>query len=160
MKELFSLGHLYPSDFLAEGEEPKTEKVEMKLIMDDDGLVRLEKTAPMNQMYGKYWYRSGVNQTMKDALKDVVDSVLKVRKLKEKDMWVDIASNDGTLLGFVPKQYVTVGVDPADDTYKNEAAKKCTYIIQDFFSANVFREHVGDKKASVITSIAMFYDVP
>src|SRR3972149_8454702 len=104
MKELFSLGKLYPSDFLKEGEEPTTEKVELKLIMDDDGLVRLEKTAPMNKMYGKYWYRSGINATMKDALKDVADSILKKQELKDSDVWLDIASNDGTLLSNVPKK--------------------------------------------------------
>src|SRR3990167_6454642 len=108
MKELFSLGEIYPSDFLAEGEEPKTEKVEMKLIMDNDGLVRLEKIAPMNQMYGKYWYRSGVNQTMKDALKDVVESILKTEKQQEQNVWVDIACNDGTLLSYVPNYYLTI----------------------------------------------------
>lgn len=154
-KELFSLGEIYPSDFLAEGQEPTTEKVELKLIMDDDGLVRLEKTAPMNKMYGKYWYRSGINQTMKDALKDVVYSIL---KLKKSGNWLDIACNDGTLLSYVPVTFVTVGVDPAEDSFKDEAKKHCDFHIQDFFSKEIFKGE--NPKFDVITSIAMFYDVP
>lgn len=160
MKELFSLGNIYPSDFLKEGEKPKTDKVELKLIMDDDGLVRLEKTAPMNQMYGKYWYRSGINSTMREALKDVVDSILKIQKLKEGDIWVDIACNDGTLLSYVPKEVRRVGIDPADDSYKFESVKHANRIIQEFFSKEVFEDKLPGKKAKVVTSIAMFYDVP
>lgn len=159
MKELFSLGEIYPSDFIREGEEPKTEKVEMKLIMDDDGLVRLEKTAPANQMYGKYWYRSGINSTMKEALKDVVDSILKVQPLKEGDIFLDVACNDGTLLSYVPIEYIRIGIDPAEDSYQREAYKHCTLHRQDFFSKDIYYE-MTLKKASVVTSIAMFYDVP
>lgn len=160
MKKLFSLGEIYPSDFLAPGEEPTTDKVEMKLIMDNDGLVRLEKTAPMSKMYGKYWYRSGINETMRNALKDVVDSILKVQKIGKDDIWLDIACNDGTLLSFVPKECTRIGCDPADDTYKWESIRHAQFIIQEFFSKEVFKHRLPGKKAKVITSIAMFYDVP
>lgn len=160
MKELFSLGEIYPSDFLKDGEEPTTEKVELKLIMDDDGLVRLEKTAPMNKMYGKYWYRSGINSTMKEALKDVVDSILKIHKLKDKSIWVDIAANDGTLLSFVPENLLRVAIDPADDTYKNECINHCDLHVQNFFSKVNYYRFATQRKASVVTSIAIFYDVP
>lgn len=160
MKELFSLGEIYPSDFLAEGQEPTTEKVELKLIMDDDGLVRLEKTAPMNKMYGKYWYRSGINQTMKDALKDVVDSILKVQEIKENETWLDIACNDGTLLSFVPDRCYKIGIDPADDTFREDSKQHADLIIQDFFSKQAYIDNSSTNKAKVVTSIAMFYDVP
>lgn len=161
MIKLFSLGELYPSDFLADNEKPSTEKVEMKLMMDPlNGLVRLEKTAPMNKMYGKYWYRSGINNTMKLALKDVVQSICKVQKLEAGDIWLDIASNDGTLLSYVPKYVHSIGCDPADDTFKNEALTHADEIIQDFFSYDAFyHERSKQDKAKVITSIAMFYDV-
>lgn len=160
MKELFSLGEIYPSDFLKEGEEPTTEKVELKLIMDDDGLVRLEKIAPTSQMYGKYWYRSGINSTMKEALKDVVDSILKIQPVKENDIWLDIACNDGTLLSYVPKEITRIGIDPAEDSYKWESIQHSQFIIQEFFSKEVFEHKLPGKKVKVVTSIAMFYDVP
>ena len=53
MKELFTLGELYVSDFLKDGESPP-DPVEMKLMLDENGSVRLEKSAPPSSMYGKY----------------------------------------------------------------------------------------------------------
>ena len=160
MKELFTLGQLYVSDFLKMDELPSTEKIEMKLLLDDNGAVRLEKSAPSHTMYGKYWYRSGINVTMKNELKNVVESITKIVKLKEGDLWIDIACNDGTLLSFLPKELVRIGVDPADDSYKNESKQHADLIIQDYFGAKTFKESkFGNMKAKVITSIAMFYDL-
>lgn len=158
---LFSLGDIYVSDFLKEGEAPRGEKVEMKLLLEErTGAVKLEKAAPLETMYGKYWYRSGINGTMKTELNNIVKSVLDIIKLKENDLWIDIACNDGTLLSFVPERFIRVGIDPADDSYKVESEKVSNLIIQDFFSADVFkRSKFGQLKASVITSIAMFYDL-
>lgn len=159
--ELFSLGDLYVSDFLQPGESPRAKPVEMKLLLEQStGAVKLEKSAPLDAMYGKYWYRSGINNTMKMELKDIVDSIVKVVGHKENDLWIDIACNDGTLLGFVPKDFIKVGIDPADDSYKAESEKVANLIIQDFFSEKAFRQSkFGGLKAKVITSIAMFYDL-
>lgn len=156
-EELFSLGEIYPSDFLKEGETPATEKVELKLMRDDNGLIRLEKTAPLNKMYGKYWYRSGINQTMRRALLDVVNSVLKMHDFKKGDKWLDIACNDGTLLSFVPKTFTRIGVDPVEGSIYEQAKEHCEHHEQTFFSSDIFG---NDFKANVVTSIAMFYDVP
>lgn len=160
MKELFSLGELYVSDFLKEGEVPRTGKIEMKLMMDDDGTVRLERTAPHDTMWGKYWYRSGINLTMKMELKDIVESIRNVTKLNDNDLWIDIACNDGTLLSYLPNNLTKVGIDPADDTYRIESEKQADLIIQDYFTADGFQKSkFGNMKAKVVTSIAMFYDL-
>lgn len=155
MKELFTLGELYISDFIAKDAVPQTNKVEMKLMMEESGAVRLEKCAPLDAMYGKYWYRSGINATMKNELKSIVDSILSISKLKTNDLWIDIASNDGTLLSFVPKNILRMGIDPADNTFVEEAKQHANLIIQDYFSAKYF----NNLKAKVVTSIAMFYDL-
>jgi hypothetical protein len=160
MKELFSLGELYVSDFLKAEDSPRADKVEMKLLLDDNGAVRLEKQAPKEAMYGRYWYRSGINATMTNELKGIVESITGVISLQNNDLWIDIACNDGTLLSFILPNVVKVGIDPADDTYKAESEKRADLIIQDYFSADVFKQSkFGDKKAKVITSIAMFYDL-
>ena len=159
--ELFSLGELYVSDFITGNEQPRGGKVEMKLILDDvDKTVRLEKTAPLNVMFGKYWYRSGTNNTMKKELSNIVDSILHVKELKENDVWIDIACNDGTLLSYLPKNIIKIGIDPVDDSFKVESEKHADLIIQDYFSADLFKSSkFGKCKAKVITSIAMFYDL-
>ena len=164
MKELFTLGKLNVSDFLPMEDgilhrEPK--KYELKLAIEETtGAIRLTDCAPLDSMYGKYWYRSGINQTMKDELKNVVDSILKVTKLKENDIWLDIACNDGTMFDYIPDNIIKIGIDPADDSYKEESEKKADLIIQDFFSYKTYsKSKFGKMKAKVISIIAMFYDL-
>lgn len=161
MKELFTLGDLYVSDFLKDGELPRGGRVEMKMMFDDEtSCVRLEKCAPAESMYGKYWYRSGTNQTMRNELKNIVDSITFVKKLNYGDLWLDIACNDGTLLSYVPQIAIRVGVDPVDDSFKSESTKHSDLIIQDYFNSKSYKSSMyGGKKASVITTIAMFYDL-
>lgn len=161
MKELINLGYLYMSDFIKDNEKPRSGKHELKLILDENiNAPRLENPPPNSDMFGKYWYRSGVNETMKNELRDIVNSVLNIKKLDDGDIWVDIASNDGTLLSFLPKNLVKIGIDPADDTYKKEAEKHAEIIVQDYFSLDAYKKtKYGDKKSSVITCIAMFYDI-
>lgn len=160
-QDLFSLGELYVSDFLSDNESPRHSPVEMKLILENDTkLVKLEKSAPMNVMYGKYWYRSGINNTMKTELKNIVESITNVLDFNENDLWIDIACNDGTLLSFIPNNLIKVGIDPVDDTYKKESEKYANLIIQNYFTSDEFKKSkFGNLKAKVVTSIAMFYDL-
>lgn len=162
MTELFSLGKIYPSDFLKPDEQPRSEPVELKLVMEDNGVVHLSEMAPLSAMYGeRYWYRSGVNKSMRDELKDIVDSIFKVYKVKPGCVFLDIASNDGTLLSNVPEEMIKVGIDPVGGEIKEEAEKHADDIVQDFFSEEVYlKSKFGYKKVSICTIISMFYDVP
>jgi len=159
MKEIFTLGNLYVSDFIAEGEPPRGGQVEMKLVWDESrNAPRLEEITPPEFMYGQYWYRSGTNFTMTNELAGIVESVKSVYKLKDGSVWLDIACNDGTLLSFVPKTCQRVGIDPVDDSYVAESIKHADVIVQDYFNASAYNNRVLDK-ASVVTIIAMFYDL-
>jgi len=72
---------------------------------------------------------------------------------------LDIACNDGTLLKQIPDKFIKLGIDPADDTFVAESSKWGT-VVQDYFSWDAYqRTGHGDKKAKVITTIAMFYDL-
>jgi SAM-dependent methyltransferase len=160
-KKLFSLGELYVSDFINTEEDARAGKHDMTLVIDERyGAARLEKCTPIHSMFGKYWYRSGINQTMKTELKGIVDSVTSVQKLNEGDLWLDIACNDGTLLSFVPDGIKKLGIDPAEDSFKNESSKIADEVIQDFFTLENFKKSkFKKKKAKVVTCIAMFYDL-
>jgi len=160
-KKLFSLGELYVSDFINKDEDARAGKHDMTLVIDERyGAARLEKCTPIHSMFGKYWYRSGINQTMKTELKGIVDSVTSVQKLNEGDLWLDIACNDGTLLSFVPDGIKKLGIDPAEDSFKNESSKIADEVIQDFFTLENFKKSkFKKKKAKVVTCIAMFYDL-
>ncbi len=161
MIELFSLGDLYVSDFINDGDSPRGGKVEMKMMLEENtGAVRLEKSAPLDTMYGKYWYRSGINATMKNELKGITENILSLIKLKENDIWLDIACNDGTLLSFLPKNLIRIGIDPVDDSFKKESEKQADLIIQDYFTYESWnKSKFKNQKAKVVTSIAMFYDL-
>ena len=156
-----NLGELFMSDFTKENETPRGGRHELKLVLDENiGAPRLENPPPIGEMFGKYWYRSGINNTMTKELGDVVDSVLKIKKLNENDLWLDIACNDGTLLKQVPSNLIRIGVDPADNSYKEESEKHSNLIIQDYFSKNVYRDSkFGATDAKVVTCVAMFYDI-
>lgn len=157
MLDLLTLGPIHVSDFLAPDEEVRHEPVELRLQMDPHtNLVRLADVVDPAFMYGRYWYRSGINASMRADLQDVVQSIRKVQPLGDGDVWLDIACNDGTLLSFVPDDLKRVGIDPADDTFRDEAAKHADVIVQDFFSAAAYPlAH----RAKVVTCIAMFYDL-
>lgn len=160
-KELFSLGKLYPSDFLKPDEQPRCQPVELKLIMDEDGVVCLEKSAPKEVMWGeKYWYRSSISSTMQGQLRDVVKSTLEVIKVQDGDIWCDIAGNDGYMLSQVPRSLIRINIDPANDTFRLEAEKRCDLVIQDYFSADVYKNSkFGKQKAKIVSVISMFYDL-
>lgn len=123
------------------------------------GLVQLKHTYPAELMYAEYWYMSGVNQTMKDALKDISNSATSVVELSPGDTVVDIGCNDGTLL----KSYELdgldkVGFDPAQNVAKFFEGEPFTRIV-DFFNSEAFKLARPNKKAKIVTSIAMFYDL-
>jgi SAM-dependent methyltransferase len=162
MKKLLELGEHYVSDFVKPGNLTGREAKpwSLDLYLDESiGAVRLDGVAPLDTMYGQYWYRSGINTSMTKQLGDIVAEISTRVTTSSGDVWLDIACNDGTLLRQAPEYMTKIGIDPADDSYVAESSKHGT-IVQDFFSWDAYqRTGHGDKKAKVITCIAMFYDL-
>lgn len=90
---MLSLGNLYVSDFLKTEEHSSSrKKYPLELEMNKDiGAPRLTVMPPSSEMWGKYWYRSGTNATMKKDLKSIVDEICDRVFLEEGDLWCDIA---------------------------------------------------------------------
>jgi len=126
---------------------------------DSCGLVQLNHNYDLTVLYGdNYGYRSGLNKSMVMHLASVVEKIKKKVKIKKGDIVVDIASNDGTLLQSYQLKGVTlVGIDPTIKKFKSFYASNIQ-TISDFFSAKVYKRKFS-KKAKVVTSIAMFYDL-
>jgi NDP-4-keto-2,6-dideoxyhexose 3-C-methyltransferase len=159
MKKLLDIGELFVSDFV-QTQPADRKKYSLDLYLDETtGAVRLhpDALAPHNTMWGTYWYRSGINNSMRRELSSIVREITDRVKLVEGDVWLDIACNDGTLLSNVPKNITRIGIDPCDDSYLEESSKHGT-IVQDYFNKENFFK-VSEKKAKVITCIAMFYDL-
>jgi hypothetical protein len=96
---------------------------------------------------------------MTKELGNIVEEITSRVRLNEDDVWLDIACNDGTLLRQVPNNLIKIGIDPADDSFVS-GSSKMAIIVQDYFSYNSYqRTGHGEKKAKVITTIAMFYDL-
>jgi len=124
------------------------------------GLLQLEHSYDLSEMYGlNYGYRSGLNQSMVDHLKNKVAKICKLITLTERDVVVDIGSNDcTTLLAYPQNRSKLVGIDPTGIKF-SEYYPAHIKLIPDFFSAKLFKEYFQNKKARVITSFSMFYDL-
>lgn len=124
------------------------------------GLVQLRQSYDKKEMYGaRYGYHSGLNPSMVRHLHGKVRKLLERVSLKKGDLVLDIGSNDSTLLQAYPKDgYGLVGIDPTGPQFKKYYPKHVE-LIPDFFSAALVRERFGERKAKIITSISMFYDL-
>ncbi len=159
--ELFSLGDMYISDFLPAQGSPRSEKVPLVMMLaPKSGLVQLAHTANFDDMYRHYWYRSGTNEAMVAELKDIATSTAKLMRLEAGDVFIDIACNDGTLLSFIDSSVKRVGFDPAHNTYEEANKQNFDLFVNDYFSAKSYKNSpLGSKKAKIVTTIAMFYDL-
>jgi SAM-dependent methyltransferase len=162
-----SLGNLASCGFF-----PKTKAQQVGhgflnlLVCNQCGLVQLDRDFETSSLFGvDYGYESKLNASMvlhlnqlaKEAY-DFAQASTSVRNI------LDIGSNDGTFLNWFAQseleELTLVGIDPAIDQLAENYASEIVKI-SDFFSADLIRGLLGDKiKFDLITSIAMFYDLP
>ena len=164
LKKVIDLGPQYlQGSFVKPGKEmPSTRKIDCTLVrcnpQEDEnacGLLQMEHSVPSEILYAAYWYRSGTNNTMRNHLKDIVDSVANTIPNIKHPLVLDIGCNDGTLLGYYPKNFIKYGCDPSDVA---QEVKEAT-VVQDIFPSEELFKMLEGKKLDVITSIAMFYDL-
>jgi NDP-4-keto-2,6-dideoxyhexose 3-C-methyltransferase len=124
------------------------------------GLLQLAHSYDLNEMYGdNYGYRSGLNPSMVSHLHGSIRRIEERIPLSAGDVALDIGSNDCTTLkAYSVEGLELVGMDPSAGKFIEHYPRHVT-LIEDFFSARRFREAFGDRKARVVTSFAMFYDL-
>ena len=133
---------------------------------DSCNLVQLKELAPLDDMYGfTYGYRTSLSPVMINHIKKKYFKILNNKFLKDKTNILDIGSNDGTFLNFFQdnKKYKLFGIDPSAEKFK-KFYKKGINVIYDFFSEKKIieflnKKKIKNKKFSLITSFAMFYDL-
>ncbi|MEU7564083.1 class I SAM-dependent methyltransferase [Streptomyces eurythermus] len=125
------------------------------------GLVQLRHTPDADLMYGDdYGYRSGIRPFMIHHLHDKVAAILDLVELGPRDLVVDIGSNDATLLRGYPEDGPRlVGIDPTGGKFRDRYPANAELVV-DYFSRKTFEDRFGRQRAKVVTSIAMFYDLP
>ena len=141
---ILDLGEHYVSAFTDTFEEAfEGDKYPLKLIYDENlKCPVLSEQPPFDMMWGKYWYQSGINGKMVNDLHKVVDSINEIVNYKEDDIWLDIASNDGTLLKYVNDKYKKVGCDPVSGVIAQIGESNCDVFINDYFTAEKYLEKV------------------
>jgi hypothetical protein len=126
----------------------------------DSGLLQMKQSYNLEEMYGmNYGYRSGLNQSMVDHLQNKVRHLQRLRPLSSGDLVIDIGSNDATTLkSYSVPGLRAVGIDPTGEKFR-EFYNDSISLIPDFFSADAFKAKFPGGRASIVTSIAMFYDL-
>ena len=114
------------------------------------GLLQLGDLIDPDLLYRNFWYASGINQTMRDALKEIVDDAF---AFHGSGNWLDIGANDGTLLEYVPEGFTRIACEPALN-FQEDLDEVSDRVVMDYFKADDY-----DEKFEVITSAAMFYDL-
>jgi hypothetical protein len=124
------------------------------------GLLQLQHSFDLGEMYGdNYGYRSGLNASMVKHLHRKVERILKLVRLDGDPVIVDIGSNDSTTLQAYPATGCTlVGIDPTGSKFRQYYPPHIG-LIPDFFSGQQFRNAFPNRKARVVTSFSMFYDL-
>jgi len=163
LKKIIDLGPQYlQGSFIKPGKEmPGTRRIRCTLMRcnpeEDEnacGLLQMQHSVPSEILYAAYWYRSGTNNTMRNHLKGIVESIIALIK-KGNVAVLDIGCNDGTLLNNYPSSFKKYGIDPSDVAGEVKNAK----VVQDIFPSEELFKMLEGTKLDVITSIAMFYDL-
>ncbi len=150
-----SLTGVFPSS-----KQAKVTEGPLKLVLcPDSQLLQLKHNYDLSELYGdNYGYRSGLNLSMVNHLNNKVNELKKLTSISKNDIVLDIGSNDGTLLkSYRIDECIRVGIDPTGNKFKDYYDN--IHLIADFFSSKKFQDIFPNKKAKVITSISMLYDL-
>lgn len=124
------------------------------------GLLQLRHSYDLSEMYGlNYGYRSGLNAGMVRHLQEKIFHLEKTHPLPPGAVVLDIGSNDATSL----KAYQTpgirrIGIDPTGVKFARYYTDGLE-LVPDFFARAAFDRVAAGRRAEIITSISMFYDL-
>ena len=165
--ETFSLFELnnFPltGRFPKKGEETMTGDLSFS-VCKECKLIQLEQAYSPEDLYSEYYYRSSINNTMRNHLANLVIDILNRYGFKKPGKWLDIGCNDGFTMS-IPKTlgWSTKGIDPSNVIGKffKELFLKNQYEDNDFIN-DIFPPRnikMFDEKFDVISTISMFYDI-
>jgi hypothetical protein len=159
LKKAFNIGTQKLTGIFPRSVTEKVPSAPLELVFCEKcKLLQLKNSFDSSYMYGdNYGYMSSLNISMLQHLKNKSEKLQKIIKLNIHDIVIDIGSNDGSFLSYFPNKLKLIGIDPTIKKLSN-FYKKNIIQIDDFFSAQkIFL--ITKKKAKLITSISMFYDL-
>ena len=162
LTKIFNLGHQCFGGIFPLSKKQNVPTGPLQLIKCKNcQLIQLKHNFNRRKMFGlNYGYKSGINKSMRDHLKNVVRNTSKFISLKKNDAVVDIGSNDGTLLNYFKKgEQKLYGIDPTINKKFRKFYNKnihCISRLFDTIAVETLQKEI--KKAKIVFSIAMFYD--
>ena len=155
--KVYSLGKQALTGIFPPKKSTKITKGDLSMILCKKcKLLQLQHNFDSKEMYGdNYGYMSSLNKSMEFHLRVKAINLIKKYNLKSKNSILDIGSNDGTFLSFFSKNFKLFGCDPTIEKF-SKLYRKDINQLPFFFS----EEHFKNQKFNLITSIAMFYDLP
>ena len=161
LKYLYSLGNQYLTGIFPKSKTQKLPKGELGMVIClNCKLLQLQNSFDLNVMYGEnYGYLSSLNPHMIKHLKLKSEKLKKKSNLQNSDVVIDIGSNDGTSLSNYSKSNTLIGIDPTIKKLKR-FYRKDIITIPEFFDKTLIQKYLNKKKAKIITTISMFYDLP
>ena len=160
LNSIISLGEQHLTGVFPRSRSEKISKGPLNMVWCTScGLLQMRESYNLDEMYGdNYGYRSSLNSSMVKHLQQKIRMLENLVKPKTGDLMLDIGSNDATLLKSCTGDYTKVGIDPTGKKFKEYYTKDIA-LIPDFFSAKIFKNKFPKTKATIVTSIAMFYDL-
>ena len=143
---------------LDKADESKIEKFPINIVRCKDcTLLQLDYIVDQEKVYHlEYPYLPGITKTVDTEQKEFSDYLTKELKLGNKELAVDIGSNDGSLLNHLKKNNLEViGVEPTN--IAKIANKNGIKTIQSFFNEETAEKIIEEHgKAKLITSTNVF----
>lgn len=162
LTEFFDLGEHSLSGCFPGPEEPDPQYAPLVLCRCTNcDLIQLVHNTNLEEMFTyDYGYKSSLNASMCAHLAELVNWATKLQPISKNDLVVDIGANDGTLLSNYERFGVNrVAIDPIIGKFSDEYPDsiECN---EGFFNLENAKNFLGKRKANLITSISMFYDLP
>lgn len=157
LKSILSLGYVPLANALVSEEEiyavEKNYPLEL-VFCPKCSLVQITETVDPGILFGNYLYFSSYSETMLQHSKMFVDKLVKQAGLSEKNLVIEIASNDGYLLQFFkPHSVPVLGIEPAVNIAR-VANEKGTPTLCEFFNAETANKLKEEgKEADVIIGL-------
>ena len=161
LSPILDLGVQYLTGVFPSNPDAEISKGPLQLVLCSRcALLQLRQSFALAELYGdNYGYQSGLNSSMIRHLQTKAAQLEAVAKPSVGDVVLDIGSNDATFLrAYKDVGQALGGIDPSAGKFR-EFYPEGIGLVEDFFSLDACRGLLGEAKAKLITSIAMFYDL-